>query len=881
MANNITTNDLVNKDHSNQSLLLNEYVQKKIRIPLENLFKRGQSKTDEQSKLELNMKKNNLKTNHSDTDKIWSIVVQPLLDQIMMLSESTKQKTIGFIGDAGAGKSSLINSILNCELLPTDYEETCTASISAISSWNESYYQLFVYFISKEQWQLESTDACETRETFKNDTENGLPDEVKAFQLKQKYLFGSNSVQEVSLNSLPENIEKKMIKGYEQYTTHDLKILKQKLHTLASRNGQLWPIVSKIYIRGPFTDLSSDIMLLDIPGYGDGYEVMTIRAAEAAATCDQLVQVVRGDGRAPFTLNFLKGLLQSSTSLKRLSLVVTHRNAVAKQKEKKKENNPTLEEQCKEKLKNVAGDISADSFVLENVYKFIDGLAIYYLENRCEDSEWSEDDKYRLNTFVDTEFNNVVDEELRETRLDIVSSINILLKILSGELSQPLHAIIHDEELKLFTDVCLSEFSKAIGPLKLYLENEGEKLWNEYFWPVLRKEKRNISTNGYYTMNYQTLRKNLTGRDYMQISHELSSGMIHENKIKELPTADSMLRNVTHTDDLQVIFSEKLFSLLKAKFSQNNVEFSHVILNRYIDKVKYFIDKFNISINNTFKRMKSQMKHIMNIQMSDTIRDELWIRDDLRHVSGSGTQKRYLASLQKFINKLNVSDIEFAKQLHRRLSVSFNEISDAFISFENNINETINNMNFVSVLDNQLKEKLLKILVPLSSPYTQVDDEIGVHLRTEHTATTENNTLLDKNENINNQWTLSNIHQLNTEILAAIPKTFINISINYVYYGYVYVLSNKAMPNLYKIGYTTVNPNTRAKNLYTTGVPLHFIVEKSYVCHNCRLFEQWMHKLFRNHRLNNRREFFRVPLQIIIDVGNHLEIIMKEIFKNN
>ena len=38
--------------------------------------------------------------------------------------------------------------------------------------------------------------------------------------------------------------------------------------------------------------------------------------------------------------------------------------------------------------------------------------------------------------------------------------------------------------------------------------------------------------------------------------------------------------------------------------------------------------------------------------------------------------------------------------------------------------------------------------------------------------------------------------------------------------GYVYVLTNEAMPGLVKIGRTTANdPQTRVSNLYTTGVP--------------------------------------------------------------
>ena len=44
--------------------------------------------------------------------------------------------------------------------------------------------------------------------------------------------------------------------------------------------------------------------------------------------------------------------------------------------------------------------------------------------------------------------------------------------------------------------------------------------------------------------------------------------------------------------------------------------------------------------------------------------------------------------------------------------------------------------------------------------------------------------------------------------------------------GIVYVLSNRAMPGLVKIGMTTRKElDTRLKELYTTGVPIPFDVE--------------------------------------------------------
>lgn len=876
MTINITTNDLPHTQDSDQSFLLNQYVHNKIRVPLETLFHQGDHLiTDELENLVFDMKNMNLNTNNLNIQRIWSNKVKPILDQIIFLSESTKQTTIGFIGGHGSGKSSLINSVLDYELLPTDFDDTCTASISAISSWRKPYYQLLVHFITEEQWQFESDNACETLNNFVEDTENELPDDVNAFQTKQKYLFNSPSIEQAPLDSVPENVRKLMIKGYELYKSENLEELKKKLNTFASIDGQLWPIVNKIYIRGPFTKLNNDIILFDIPGFGDGYEAITMRSAEAAVTCDQLVRVVRGDGHSLFTPNFLKGLLKSSTSLKHFSLAITHRNTVAEQKTKENKTNQTLEEQFKEKLRKKVSDIKSKNFSLEYIHKFIDDLPVYYVENKfIINNNWSEVDENVLNIFINQQLNNPISKELDQTRLDIINNINILLKVLSIELSQPLHEIIRDEELKPLTNECLVTFSTELRRLESYLENGCKKLWDEYFWSILKKTKYDISTNQYNTMNYQTLRKNLTGRDYIQISNELSSDVIDESKIEILPTDITVLVNIVQINDLHHIFDEKLFLPLKNLFQRKNDNHSGKIIDQYAKKIQYFIDAFKTSISLQLTNISRLVKHHMDFLMRDEIRENLWIGEQLCNVFGKDTKVKYLTSLRKFIEKIHTTDMNFSVKLYERLSPFFQAISNAFIGFKNDIDKIISNMNFVFVLDKELKEKILQILVPLPLQFTAIDEDTIVE--------GESNPLLENREIevTEKPWCLSNIHHFNHEILAPIPKTYIDLSFKYIFYGYVYVLSNEAMPNIYKIGYTTATPDIRAKNLYTTGVPLPFFIEKYYICQNCKLFEQWMHKLFRNHRLNNRREFFQVPLQIIIDVGNQLEIIMNNIFRN-
>ena len=83
--------------------------------------------------------------------------------------------------------------------------------------------------------------------------------------------------------------------------------------------------------------------------------------------------------------------------------------------------------------------------------------------------------------------------------------------------------------------------------------------------------------------------------------------------------------------------------------------------------------------------------------------------------------------------------------------------------------------------------------------------------------------------------------------------------------GFIYVLQNKAFgAYVVKIGVTTREPDTRARELYvgSSGVPLPFDIAIAYSVGDCRLAEKRIHKRLAAYRLNGRREFFRISPSI-------------------
>ena len=81
--------------------------------------------------------------------------------------------------------------------------------------------------------------------------------------------------------------------------------------------------------------------------------------------------------------------------------------------------------------------------------------------------------------------------------------------------------------------------------------------------------------------------------------------------------------------------------------------------------------------------------------------------------------------------------------------------------------------------------------------------------------------------------------------------------------GWVYVLSNKAMPGLLKIGYSTKDPVLRIDELNGTGIPYPFDLEYDALVYEPRILERKIHAELAAAR--EAKEFFRVSVHTAIE----------------
>ena len=79
--------------------------------------------------------------------------------------------------------------------------------------------------------------------------------------------------------------------------------------------------------------------------------------------------------------------------------------------------------------------------------------------------------------------------------------------------------------------------------------------------------------------------------------------------------------------------------------------------------------------------------------------------------------------------------------------------------------------------------------------------------------------------------------------------------------GYIYILSNKSIPGILKIGYTDRTPQERVKEINSaTGVITNWYVANSFTCRSPKVIENLVHTQLNDYRITNNKEGFAVSL---------------------
>ncbi|XP_030591492.1 nuclear GTPase SLIP-GC-like [Archocentrus centrarchus] len=220
-----------------------------------------------------------VQTRLHDQDKLSAFLKKKISDL-----ETDKRELVGVFGKTGAGKSSLINAIIDEEdLLPSGSVNACTSvMIKVEANTHSSKYEADIEFITKEEWKDELWSFQQFRADNENQ-ENEDDDDYRDIAEKLSAVYGEEWKQKSFQNPLDNKhfreIPEFLQSGRKIFTCESAKELSAKCvkYTRSDskqREGDgvkkfYWPLVKCVTVRVPNSPLLQHVTLVDLPGNGD------------------------------------------------------------------------------------------------------------------------------------------------------------------------------------------------------------------------------------------------------------------------------------------------------------------------------------------------------------------------------------------------------------------------------------------------------------------------------------------------------------------------------------------------------------------------------------------------------------------------------------
>lgn len=238
-----------------------------------------------------------------------------LINDLKLKAQKAGRTVIAVAGGTGAGKSSLINAVLDEEkLLPTNGMRACTAVITEVS-WNdiedpEQAYRAEVEFVSPDEWDSELKlmyaeildDNGQLIPSWRDKTtEAGIAyDKVEALypQLTQDMIIKNKPkdlVEHEAIAKLLGTTSKFASRDAQALYSNLTKIIdsKEKVGMQKKRSLALWPIIRVVRIFVRANALATGVVLVDLPGTADSNAARSAIANKYMAECTSVWVVAR------------------------------------------------------------------------------------------------------------------------------------------------------------------------------------------------------------------------------------------------------------------------------------------------------------------------------------------------------------------------------------------------------------------------------------------------------------------------------------------------------------------------------------------------------------------------------------------------------------
>jgi hypothetical protein len=246
-----------------------------------------------------------------------------LASEVLQYTEVMKPITVGLIGETGAGKSQLINSVLGSQIMPIGVAGPCTAYPVRVTrkEGEANDFTVIIHFINFTEIELntDSADKSAMKTMFNSDKQ-----ELELFCDEMRNNAVANiEDSDATLNYLRNKLKERSPLLYDAIESRQLRLplddpikvrrLLKNLREPSSRilpkrelesfrqltdheGSPLWCIVNLVEVFGNFSDLPFDVCLLDLPGLNDANTNRTVHTFRMIKSCDKLVIVTKANG---------------------------------------------------------------------------------------------------------------------------------------------------------------------------------------------------------------------------------------------------------------------------------------------------------------------------------------------------------------------------------------------------------------------------------------------------------------------------------------------------------------------------------------------------------------------------------------------------------
>lgn len=212
--------------------------------------------------------------------------LQPLLQRweaqiaaMRAYAEANTHVSIAFVGGTGAGKSTLINALLDVDLLPTHSFRTCTSAAIEICHSARKTWRARLAFLPLSAWEHEKQLFLEEVAASRDSGQSRL--DYQDFLYKAWALYRPRSGQPplpfplddllalLEQQPLPESVLALLSQGELELKARSPEALKSELGQYLTADSAIWPLLQSVRIEGPLPLLADGLHLIDLPGLND------------------------------------------------------------------------------------------------------------------------------------------------------------------------------------------------------------------------------------------------------------------------------------------------------------------------------------------------------------------------------------------------------------------------------------------------------------------------------------------------------------------------------------------------------------------------------------------------------------------------------------